>query len=333
MTGIRNVAVRMLAFAAIGVGIVLVAVAIGMIGSFKAVAPGDVCVVQEGGPFDGRDIAAVRQPSGGVKFIGLFNSQHCFPATQRNYVISRAAVRRENYGTSAYFEAATSDAVQVRIEGQALFEFNADPAAVKLFYAKFGVREFGGRRPYDGSEGWTSFLAVQFKPVLDNALREAIGEYRCVDLNNTCAYVQDAGVAATGSVGAIRDITQNLSKVQNRIGATLERDLESTLGGPFFKNVRFRVVQVKFDPKVQASITAATAARANVVTARLEARARVESAKGDRRVAAQQAQAIRSKRRAYRENPAQARIDAIRALPQGLQALGGDVNATIGRAP
>ena len=311
----------------------LVIVAILVPGAFKAVAPSDVCVVQEGGPLDGRGIAEVRQPSGGVKFIGLFNSQHCFPATQRNYVISPDRAHREQGVTLDFFETPTSDAVQVRIEGQALFRFNTDPETVKSFYTKYGVRTFEGVHPYDGREGWARFLAVQFRPVLDNALREAIGRYRCVELNNTCAYVQDSVAAAAGKLYVTRDNSQNLTKVQDEIGSTLEADLASTLGGNYFDDVQFRLVQVRFDERVQRSITSATAARADVATKRLQAQQRVETAIGDRRAAEQKARAIRATRRAYRENPSQARIDAIRALPQDLQALGGNLSSIVGPAP
>ena len=313
--------------------VALVIVAIVVLGSFKAVAPSDVCVVQEGGPLDGRGIAQVRQPSGGMQFIGLFNSQRCFPATQRNYVISPMRAHREQGQTLSFFETPSSDAVQVRIEGQALFRFNTDPEAVKSFYTKYGVRTFDGLHPYEGSEGWSAFLAVQFRPVLDNALREAIGRYRCVQLNNTCAYVQDSDAAASGKIDVNRDNAQNLSKVQDEIGSTLEADLASTLGGRYFEDVQFRLVQVRFDKKVQDSITAATAARADVATKRLVAQQTVETAKGERRAAEQKARAIRSTRRAYRENPSQARIDAIRALPPDLQALGGNLSSIVGRQP
>jgi len=56
-----------------GCGVLLVIAAFVVVGSFKAVAPSDVCVVQEDGPLDGRGIAQVRQPSGSVAFIGVFN--------------------------------------------------------------------------------------------------------------------------------------------------------------------------------------------------------------------------------------------------------------------
>ena len=317
---------------AAGGAVIVVIFAIMVLGSFKAVAPSDVCVVQEGGPLDGRGIADVRQPSGGVAFIGLFNSQRCFPATQRNYVISPNRAHSEQGDSLNFFETPTSDAVQVRIEGQALFRLNTDPEVIKSFYRDYGVRTFNGLHPYDGSDGWASFLAVQFRPALDNALRDAIGRYRCVQLNNTCAYIQDRD-AATGRQDLDQDNSQNLSKVQDEIGTTLERNLRTTLGGPYFEDVQFRVVQVRFDERVQESITSATAARADVATKELEAEQRVQTAKGERRVAQEKAAAIRSTRQAYRDNPAQARIDAIRALPQDLQALGGNLSSIVGRQP
>ncbi|MBI5106147.1 MAG: hypothetical protein HZB46_14400 [Solirubrobacterales bacterium] len=165
--------------------------------------------------------------------------------------------------------------------------------------------------------------------MLDNALREAIGGYRCVELNNTCAYVQDVDAAVTGRVPTRANTGQNLAAVQEKIASTFEQDLRDTLGGPYFENVRFRLVQVTFDPEVQKSVTAATAARAQVATKRLEAQQRVETAIGDRRVAEQKARAIRATRNAYRGNPAQARIDAIKELPQGLRALGGDLSTIV----
>lgn len=60
---------------------------------------------------------------------------------------------------------------------------------------------------------------------------------------------------------------------------------------------------------------------------------RVETANGDRRVAEQQAIAISATENAYLRNPAQARIDTIKALPANLQALGGNVSRIVGRAP
>jgi regulator of protease activity HflC (stomatin/prohibitin superfamily) len=309
------------------VGIVLLVVAFSFLASFKSVAPSDICVVQQGGPLDGRGIKEVRQPSSGVASIGIYNKQRCFPATERNYIISADPAQSDRRNVD-FFSTPTQDAVQVRIEGQALFRLTTDPERIKVFYKRFGVRTFNGEHPYDGDAGWSSFLGVQFRPVLDNALREAIGGYRCVELNNTCAYVQDSTAAVTGKVDA-RDTGQNLAEVQTKIAETLDHDLQDTLGGRFFENIRFRLVQVTFEPEVQRSVTAATAARAQVATKRLEAQQRVETAIGDRRVAEQKARSIRATRDAYADNPTQARIDAIRALPGGLRALGGNLSTIV----
>jgi regulator of protease activity HflC (stomatin/prohibitin superfamily) len=313
------------------VGLAVLVVAVGWLTAFKSVPPSDICVVQEGGPFDGRDVKTVRQPSSKVSNIGIYNKQRCFPATERNYIISADPAQGDR-GNVDFFSTPTRDAVQVRIEGQALFRLTTDPGRIKTFYRRFGVRTFNGTHPYDGESGWSAFLGIQFRPVLDNALREAIGEYRCVELNNTCAYVQDAQAAVTGKVPARADTGQNLAEVQSKIAETLDRDLQDTLGGKFFENIRFRLVQVTFDPEVQRSVTAATAARAQVATKRLEAQQRVETAIGDRRVAEQKARAIRATRSAYRDNPSQARIDSIKALPPDLQALGGNLSSIVGNA-
>jgi hypothetical protein len=47
-------------------------------------------------------------------------------------------------------------------------------------------------------------------------------------------------------------------------------------------------------------------------------------------VAEQRARAIRATRNAYRDNPSQARIDALKALPPGLQSLGGNTSLLLG---
>jgi regulator of protease activity HflC (stomatin/prohibitin superfamily) len=326
---LRSLGIPLLAIGGL-VALVALVVAFSFLASFKSVSPSDICVVQEGGPFDGRGVKEVRQPSSGVSSIGIYNKQRCFPATERNYIISADPAQSDRKNVD-FFSTPTQDAVQVRIEGQALFRLTTDPERLKVFYKRFGVRTFNGEHPYDGDSGWSSFLAVQFRPVLDNALREAIGDYRCTELNNTCAYVQDSTAAVTGKVDA-KDTGQNLAEVQAKIADTLDRDLQDTLGGRFFENIRFRLVQVTFDSEVQKSVTAATAARAQVATKRLEAQQRVETAIGDRRVAEQKARAIRATRQAYRDNPTQARIDAIKALPQGLRALGGNLSTIVDSA-
>jgi regulator of protease activity HflC (stomatin/prohibitin superfamily) len=306
---------------------------IGWISAFESTGPGEVCVVQEGGPFDGRSVKEVRQGGEGVQNIGIWNSQNCFPSTQRNYIISADPSEADSKKID-FVEVPTRDATNVRVEGQALFRLNTDPAVMKDFYRKYGVRTFDGKHPYEGDDGWRNFLSVQFRPVLDNALREAIGDFRCVELNNTCQYVQNAQEALKGNVKEVNN-SQNLANAQRQIEQTLQRDLNTTLGGPFFEDVRFRLRGVKFAPQVQHQITAAQTKATQVATQKLEADRQVAEAEGQRKVAAQNAAAIRIKAKGYRSNPAQARIDAIRAFCGSggchPQVIGNNVLNNLGR--
>jgi SPFH domain / Band 7 family len=312
--------------------IVAVVVAFNFLLSLHAVGPGDVCVVQEGGPLDGRGVAEIRHPSSGVKPVGIFNKQRCFPATQRNYIVSSKPEKGDEHGVD-FVEVPTLDAVNVRIEGAAYFTLNTSPDAVEAFYRQYGARTFDGKHPYDDDGGWSSFLDQNFRPVLDNALREAIGSYRCVELNNTCQYVTQAQSAVEGNVKQV-NTAQNIAAVQNQIGKTLAQDLNESLhappGEPYFTNVRFRLRIVTYDGATLSRVREAIAARTQVATARLRGQQRVEAATQDKLAAMQRAQAIRATRNAYRDNPAMARIDTIKALPRDLQALGSGFSVLVG---
>jgi SPFH domain/Band 7 family protein len=196
-------------------------------------------------------------PGEGVSNIGIFNKQRCFPATERNYIISSRANEADSK-TVDFVEVPTSDAVAVRIEGQELFRLTTDAAALRDFYRRFGVRTFDGQHPYDGDSGWVSFLAIQFRPVLDNALREAIGRYRCEQLNNTCQYVQNANQAVSG-----RSRRSTPARRSPRPGTRSPRrstqDLVDTLGGKYFEGIKLRLRGVSFAPEGQAQITRAQA--------------------------------------------------------------------------
>jgi len=288
-------------------GLVVLIVGLNTLTTFKAVDPGHVCVVQEGGPLDGRSVSKVRQPGEGVTTIGVFNKQRCFPATQRNYIISANAELGDRQAVDV-FHTPTSDSVLVGVEGQALFQLNTEAAAVKDFYRKFGVRTYNGMHPYDSDAGWSAFLAQTFRPVLDNALREEIGKYRCAELNAACALVKGGGTAP--------DTGQNIAKVQNTIGPTLEQDLKQTLGAAYFQNVRFRLQQITLSDKVNAAVDEANAAKAQVSTAQYKVQ-----------VAKQNALAARELAKAYQANPYAGLIEFAKNLPENSQPI---LNLNIG---
>jgi regulator of protease activity HflC (stomatin/prohibitin superfamily) len=287
-------------------------VGISSLGTFKAVDPGHVCVVQEGGPLDGRSVSQVREPGEGVTSIGIFNKQRCFPATQRNYIISSDASVGDRQAVDV-FHSPTSDSVLVGVEGQALFQLNTAPAVIKDFYKKFGVRTYNGMHPYDSDDGWSAFLAQTFRPVLDNALREEIGKYRCAQLNAACALVKGASSGA--------DTGQNIAEVQTAIGQTLQQDLKQTLGGEYFQNVRFRLQQITLSAKVNDAVDEANAAKAQVSTAQYQVQ-----------VAKQRALAARELAKAYEANPYAGLIEFAKSLPTGSQPIL-NLNIGGGKAP
>lgn len=336
----------MLATIALGVGALVAVICLfAFMGSWKGTDPGQVCVVKQGGPFDGRGIKEVRQGGEGPQTIGIWNHQYCFPSNQRNYIVSSDPNAPGDSKVVDFVEVQTKDAQTVRVNGQALFTLNTKPDVVKDFYRKFGTRTFEGHHPYEGGEGWDSFLKIQFRPILDNALREAIGSFDCTQLNNSCQYVVQAQEAAKGNVQKV-DTGFNLTQAQTQIESTIAKDLNDTLGGEFFctkqtpfcpQGIKWRFSgsgqggAIAFKPGIESQIEAAQSKQTQVAVAKLDANRRTEAAKGDTAVADQQALQIKSKAKAYSDNPQQAEIDKLKALCgdagcQNLQVLGG--NAT-----
>lgn len=189
---------------------------------------------------------------------------------------------------------------------------------------KYGLRTFpvtgGAERlhPYQGDEGFAAFLDVQFRPVLDNALRQEIAKYDCAELNAACRLVRSSqqGHTPTGTQS-----NGNLAQVQNAISDTPQSDLDSTLGGKFVQNVRFRVSQVTLSPQVNSAVDQANAAKAQVSTEAFRAQA-----------AKQRALAARELARAYRANPFAGLTEVVMALPSGSQPIL-NLNLGAGSAP
>jgi hypothetical protein len=271
--------------------------------AFKGTDVGQICVVREGGLFDGRDIAYVRQPGEGVKNIGTWNHQDCLPATERD---SNDVLEKDP-------QFPTRDGVLLTADAQVLFSLTRDESKVKQFYKSYGRRKWGDAQMTTDA-GWLNFLRERFAPVVLDAYRETIGEYDCVQLNNLCQYVLDpTRVATEGKVDEANN-DQNLAEAQTKIQETLKARLRAAFGDDYFENVRVQNLRVRFEPDVQAQITQAQAKRAEVAKAKLEADRQVEVAEGQRRAAKELAEARIEAKRGYDNNPVQADIDKIKAF-------------------
>jgi hypothetical protein len=128
---------------------------------------------------------------------------------------------------------------------------------------------------------------------------------RTSELVSSCALVRNArgGLAPVG-----RSNNGNIAKVQQAINSSLTTDLQQTLGGRFFNDIRFNLVRITLPTKVQNAVDDAQAAFAQVT----QAQARVQSARAD-------AEANRIRQRGYRDCPACAQIDELKAIPRSVQ--------------
>jgi regulator of protease activity HflC (stomatin/prohibitin superfamily) len=293
-------------------GLVFAAVAlvllIGIFDGLKRTNGGEVAVVRNGGPFDDHRIRQTIDPASGLTWTGFWSTAHMYPAQQRFYTITADAGHGERPGVDVV-HTPTSDGVNVGIEGTIYFALNLDHAALRTFDDKFGTRKFRGldgiaRNAYDGDDGWSGFLDQIVRPVIDNDLREQINNFRCSELVSSCSLVQNNRKVSLG--GASNN--GNIAKVQDAINSSLGEDLRSTLGGDFFTGIRFNLVRITLPPKVQTAVDDAQAAFAQVT----QAQARVESAKAD-------AQANKIRQRGYRDCPACAQIDELKAIPPSVQ--------------
>jgi regulator of protease activity HflC (stomatin/prohibitin superfamily) len=273
---------------------------------------GDVAVVRNGGPFDDHRIRQTIQPASSLTWTGWWSSVHAYPAQQRFYTITADVGRGERTGVDVVFTP-TSDGVNVGLEGTIYFTLNTDPATLRTFDTKFGTRKFRGldgviRSPYDGDDGWSGFLDQIVRPVIDNDLREQINSFRCAELISSCALVQNGGSQVKIKSGQSNN--GNIAKVQDAINSSLGADLRGTLGSDFFTGIRFNLVRVTLPAKIQQAVDDAQAAFAQVT----QAQARVQSARAD-------AEANRIRQRGYRDCPACARIDELKAIPSSVQTF------------
>jgi regulator of protease activity HflC (stomatin/prohibitin superfamily) len=282
---------------------------VGLFKSMKKTTGGQIAVVRNGGPFDNHKIRQVIDPASGLSWVGWWSSVHFYPAQQRFYTITADAGRGERTGVDVV-HTPTSDGVNVGIEGTLYFSINLDHTVLRHLDDRFGTRKFRGldgvaRYAWEGDDGWSGFLDQIVRPVIDNDLREQIASFRCADLVSSCALVQNSGTAPVARGQANNG---NIAKAQNAINLSLADDLKRTLGGQFFTDLRFNLVRITLPTKVQGAVEDAQAAFAQVT----QAQARVQSARAD-------AEANRIRQRGYRDCPACAQIDELKAIPPSVQ--------------
>ena len=280
---------------------------------------GHVGVVRNGGPLDDRNIRQILQPAQSLTWTGwLSEDPHPYPASnvQRFYTIVADPSRGDRQGTDVV-RVPTRDGVQVGIEGTLYFKFVGESNAdlLRRFDNDFGTRTFpsvaGGERffPWEGDEGFAAMLDTILRPVINNDIREQVGQKRCAELVSSCALIS-RGEQAAVPVEGDENSNANLQAIQIAINESLTRDIQRTLGERYFIDVRFTLSRVTLPQGVQEAIDTAQSAFAEVS----RARARVRQAEFQNR-------ANELLARTYARSPELAQIDAIKAIPEGAEVI------------
>jgi hypothetical protein len=271
---------------------------------------GHVIVVRNGGPFDDNSIRQVIQPNSSLTSTGLFSADHPYPSTQRNFKVSAA----RNADSNEVIKVPTKDGVLVGVEGTFYFDVNyTDAKVMRAFDDRFGTRTYpvhGGdaRYAWEGDEGWSAFLEFTLGNLVQNVLRQEIGNVECADLVASCSLAANPSAqAGQPVVDPNANGNQTINEVQVAVNKAFTADVDRALGTPILINPRFVLSRVELPENVQDAINQAQAAFAGVT----ESQAALQRAEID-------AQANAARQNGYNSCPTCAQIDILKSLPDGL---------------
>ena len=269
---------------------------------------GHVIVVRNGGPFDDNSIRQVIQPNSGLTSTGMFSSEHPYPSTQRNFKVSGA----KNADSNEVINVPTKDGVLVGVEGTFYFDVNyTDEKVMRSFDDKYGTRTYPvpGADPtyaWSGDDGWSAFLSFTLGNLVQNVLRQEIGNVECSDLVASCSLAANPSAQAA-QVKPSGNGNQTINQVQQAVNDGFTQDVNTVLGVPILIHPRFVLSKVDLPGNVQDAINKAQAAFAGVT----ESQAALQRAQID-------AQANAARQSGYNSCPTCAQIDILKSLPSGL---------------
>jgi regulator of protease activity HflC (stomatin/prohibitin superfamily) len=126
----------------------------------------------------------------------------------------------------------------------------------------------------------------------------------CYQLVSSCALVQNQ--SAEQQQNALSGTTK-IPEIEEAVQKGLDADLSSTLGRPYFRNIKFSLSSVTLPAKVQQAIESAQASFALV-----------SKADAEKRAAKIEAQANLERQRGYNSCRACAQQDILRAIPENV---------------
>jgi len=226
---------------------------------------GSVGVVRNGGPLDNRQVRQILEPGARLTFTGLFSQPpHNYPSVRsaHAYTITSDPQRGSRPGVDVVW-IPTRDGVRIGIEATVSLRFvgESDPAVLEQFDSTVGTRTFAlpsgeQRYPWDDADGFAAMLDGVFRPVLVDDLRREVGGFDCAEIVASGARFRPSKRGA-GDGSAIRAIETGVNR-------SLSADLLSTIGQPYFRGLRFRLVGVTLPESFQKAIALGQLASAGV---------------------------------------------------------------------
>lgn len=286
--------------------------------SFSKTDGGHVAIVRDGGPFDDNAIRQYMPASSALTFTGLYSSVHEYPAQARYYDIVPGGDDRP--GVNAY-RTPTKDGVDVGLTARVNFTLNTDEPTLRQFDDSFGTRTFsvvgdgGALAPWEGDDGFATWLDVIVKPIIEETLRQQVGGVDCAELQASCALVQNSTPEQIAAANAnAQTNAEVLQRIQANVNTALGENINARLGGNYLSNIQFSLTGVDLPGQIrqrieyaQAEFAGASAAQARLNTARTDADTNAERQRG------------------YNLCPTCADIDRIRAEGEALARIPGGV--------
>ena len=143
----------------------------------------------------------------------------------------------------------TKDGVLVGVEGTFYFDVNfSDEKVMRAFDDKYGTRTYptpGGSASYawDGDDGWSAFLSFTLGNLVQNVLRQEIGNVECADLVASCSLAANSSAQAA-AINPKANGNETINQVQQAVNDGFTSDIETVLGVPILIHPRFVLSKV-----------------------------------------------------------------------------------------
>src|SRR5437763_17014982 len=181
---------------------------------------------------------------------------------------------------------------------------------MRSFDDKYGTRTYpspnGTTYAWEGDDGWSAFLEFTLGNLVQNVLRQEIGNVECADLVASCSLAANSS-AQVAVVDPNAHGNQTIDQVQTAVNEACSKDVSDVLGVDILVDPRFVLSKIELPQNVQDAINQAQAAFAGVT----ESQAALQRAQID-------AQANAARQSGYNSCPTCAQIDILKALPPGL---------------